>query len=250
MPEQKKCFIIQPLTDPYKKQCDATYKPAIKRAGLEPYRVDEHYTQKLKIEAIKEEIEKSAVCLAEITENNPNVWYELGFADGHDIPVVLICNETKRSVLPFDLNQRDTYFYKTDGQGDWENLQKQITERLKSAIRLEATGNTGDSPISPVISHEREFGRAALFALSVFYYDSADDGFSRELSQLRIEMRQSGFDDRDITDALTHLQAEEMIKRNTALIVSRGGVWHSLTNKGMNWCFQNKELVRKAKVRE
>ena len=47
----KKCFIIQPLDDEYKKQCDETYKPAIANGGLFPYRVDEHYDpQKLKIQ--------------------------------------------------------------------------------------------------------------------------------------------------------------------------------------------------------
>ena len=64
--------------------------------------MDEHYdAKKLRIQTIKEEIEKSAVCLGEISEDNPNVWYELGFADGHDVPVVLICEKDKRDRLPF-----------------------------------------------------------------------------------------------------------------------------------------------------
>ena len=99
--------------------------------GLTPYRVDEDYdAKKLKIQLIKEEIEKSVVCLAEISEDSPNVWYELGFADGHDIPVVLICDTSKRKILPFDVNQRDTCFYITGSQSDWEKkLQEEIIRR-------------------------------------------------------------------------------------------------------------------------
>ncbi len=111
MPEKKKCFIIQPFSDEYKRRCDETYKPAIEKADLFPYRVDECYdAKKLKITVIKEGIEKSAVCLADITEKNPNVWYELGFADGHDVPVVLICKETKEAVLPFDVKPKGRLF--------------------------------------------------------------------------------------------------------------------------------------------
>ncbi len=92
-----KCFIIQPFDDEFKKRCDVTYKPAIDKVGLYPFRVDEHYDpRKLKIQQIREEIEKSDVCLAEITEDNPNVWYEFGLADGCEIPVVLICEGGKR----------------------------------------------------------------------------------------------------------------------------------------------------------
>ena len=100
------------------------------------YRVDEHYdAETLIIQKIREEIEDSEVCLAEITEDNPNVWYEFGFADGRGIQVVLICEVGNRDKLPFDVNQRDVYFYRTDSQGDWEELQRTITDRLKIAIQ-------------------------------------------------------------------------------------------------------------------
>ena len=133
---KRKCFIIQPLDDEYIRRCEETYKQAIQKAGLFPYRVDEHYDAKtLIIQKIREEIENSEVCLAEITENNPNVWYEFGFADGCGIPVVLICEDGKRGELPFDVNQRNVYFYKTDSRGDWGNLEREITRRLEIAIQ-------------------------------------------------------------------------------------------------------------------
>ena len=126
---EKKCFIIQPLDDVYKNQCDNIYKPAIEKAGLYPYRVDEHYDpHKLKIQQIQDEIESSDVCLAEITKDNPNVWYEFGFADGCGVPMVLICEYGKRDKLPFDVNQRDVYFYKTDSPGGWKELERTISD--------------------------------------------------------------------------------------------------------------------------
>ena len=56
------------------------YQPAIKAAGLEAYRVDRDPGVEVPIEAIEDGIRTATVCLADITTDNPNVWYELGFA--------------------------------------------------------------------------------------------------------------------------------------------------------------------------
>ena len=136
--EEEKCFLIQPLDDNFRNRCDEHFKPAVEAAGLLPYRVDEHYAprQLLKINTIYEEIQKASVCLADITMNNPNVWYEFGFADGKKIPVVLVCDEKAREKLPFDVNQRDVYFYRSDSNADnaWPNQRKEITKRIRAAV--------------------------------------------------------------------------------------------------------------------
>ena len=134
---RKKCFIIQPLDDAFKKRCEEHFKPAIEQAGLFPYRVDEHYDSAhlLRIDTIYDEIQNSSVCLADITRDNPNVWYEFGFADGKGIPVVLICEAKEREHLPFDVNQRDVFFYRTASEEEWLDLREQITRRIRSTIK-------------------------------------------------------------------------------------------------------------------
>ena len=170
---KRKCFIIQPLDDEYIRRCEETYKQAIQKAGLFPYRVDEHYDAKtLIIQKIREEIENSEVCLAEITENNPNVWYEFGFADGCRIPVVLICEDGKRGELPFDVNQRNVYFYKTDSRGDWENLERGITRRLEIAIQNPPAKKAKSDVVENGNKAEAQFGAAELHTLKIFYYGS------------------------------------------------------------------------------
>jgi len=240
MSEKKKCFIVQPLADEYKNRCDETYKPAIKKAGLEPYRIDEHYTAtKMKIQSIKEEIEKSAVCLADITEDNPNVWYEVGFADGHDIPVVLICNARERDKLPFDVNQRDTYFYHTESQGDWEELQEQITKRLKIAVQ--EAPEIAKSRNGEIGSHGGSaYEGAELLILKVLYYDSGNS-HSKPRSELEEKMRQSGFESMDRTDAFTRLGSNEMIE---PVLTFGNDNTYKLTEEGTKWCLKNKELLR------
>ena len=76
------CFVIQPFDSggKFDKRFNDTYKKAIEKAGLEPYRVDQDPGVEVPIDRIEEGIREATICLADITTDNPNVWYELGYA--------------------------------------------------------------------------------------------------------------------------------------------------------------------------
>ena len=243
MSEKRKCFIIQPFTDEYKKQCDETYKPAIEKAGLAPYRVDEDYDPKeLKIQMIKEEIKKSAVCLAEISEDSPNVWYELGFADGHDIPVVLICEMSKRDRLPFDVNQRDTYFYSTDSQGDWEKLQEEIAKRLRKAVSREKPVKKEKSSVTKNSSRgESEFRKTELVILGFLYYNPDMNNSDGGVSRLIDGMKMLEFSQEAIDAASWKLEFKKMIDMSAPFKYEEPYI--SLTQKGRTWCSNNERQL-------
>jgi len=103
-----RCFVIQPFDKgAYDKRYEDVIVPAITNAGLEDYRVDRDPGTKILIEAIEEGIRCSDACIAEITTDNPNVWYELGFAIANGKPLVMICNSKERSgPFPFDVRHR------------------------------------------------------------------------------------------------------------------------------------------------
>ena len=233
---EKKCFIIQPFDEAYIKRCDETYKPAIEKAGLYPYRVDEHYDpQKLKIQQIQDEIESSDVCLAEITENNPNVWYEFGFADGCRIPVVLICEDGKRKSLPFDVNQRDVYFYKTDSPSDWPKLQKEIARRLEIAMQKIKIPKLTD-PVSSALNLD-EMRPHTLTALVIIASNAErDEGVS--LYSLKQGMNNAGFN-----DLATNLALRELIQKQFITKQNEGydNVYASCTEKAMEWLSANQD---------
>ena len=48
--------------------------------------------------------------IADITPDNPNVYYELGYAHGIDKPTILL-SDRKREELPFDVSGFRTLFY-------------------------------------------------------------------------------------------------------------------------------------------
>lgn len=74
------CFVIQPFDGGiYDSLYEQVFAPAIRDARLIPYRVDNAPSASIPIETIEQEIAKSLACFAEISENNPNVWFELGY---------------------------------------------------------------------------------------------------------------------------------------------------------------------------
>ncbi len=142
-----RCFVIQPFdSGKFDKRFKETFAPAIRAAGLEAYRVDQDVNVDILVNSIEDEIRSAAVCLADITTDNPNVWYELGFAFAARRPVVLVCSNERQS-FPFDIQHRAVITYKTEAQSDFENLSTAITERLRSAAdrstALEDLAQTG-----------------------------------------------------------------------------------------------------------
>jgi len=130
------CFVMQPFdSGKFDKRFDDIYKPAIEAAGLEAYRVDRDVSVSIPIEAIEEGIRRAAVCLADITADNPNVWYELGYAFALGRPVVMVCSEERSGIkYPFDIQHRSIISYSSDAPRDFQNLGIRITERLKSIV--------------------------------------------------------------------------------------------------------------------
>lgn len=73
------CFMIQPFDGGrFDKRYEDIYKPAIIAAGLDAYRVDADDLAQVPIDTIEEKIRAATICVADITLNNPNVWYEVG----------------------------------------------------------------------------------------------------------------------------------------------------------------------------
>src|SRR5262249_8438108 len=101
-----------------------------------PYRVDRDPSVLVPIEAIEEGIRNASVCLADITLDNPNVWYELGFAFATGSPVIMTScsNERNGKAYPFDIQHRTVVSYQSDAPQGFHKLQANLTERLKASL--------------------------------------------------------------------------------------------------------------------
>jgi len=131
-----RCFVMQPFDGgPFDKRYVDVIAPAIIASGLEPYRVDQDPAASVPIESIESGIRESAACVADITEDNPNVWFELGFAIACRKEVVLLCDRTRKARFPFDIQHRQVTTYARESIRDFTALQRAITDRLTAALK-------------------------------------------------------------------------------------------------------------------
>lgn len=108
-PGKPLCFVIMPFSADYDEIYE-TIKNAGSLAGFNTERADEQFAPDRVPERIQNLLESAAVLVAEISETNPNVYYELGLAHANSKPVVLICREGVD--VPFDISQWNRINYK------------------------------------------------------------------------------------------------------------------------------------------
>ena len=89
---------------PERKRADEIFDfivaPAVKAAGLEPYRADLDLTPGAITPKLLSELLGARVVVADLTGRNPNVFYELGIAHSFARPLISIADAS--SSLPFD----------------------------------------------------------------------------------------------------------------------------------------------------
>jgi hypothetical protein len=130
------CFVIQPFDGgKFDNRYKDVFEPAIRDTGLEPYRVDHDPAVSVPIEDIQTGIRKATACLADITLDNPNVWFELGYALASEKEICLVCSEDRKTRYPFDVQHRSIIKYQLDAKADFEALQSKITDRINAIIQ-------------------------------------------------------------------------------------------------------------------
>ncbi|RBP45660.1 hypothetical protein DES53_10242 [Roseimicrobium gellanilyticum] len=123
-----------PFAPPIGSYYEKIYDPAIRKAGLTPVRADNDIfgTGKI-IEQIWSGINKARVLVAELTNRNPNVFYELGLAHALQKPVVLVaCSDQD---VPFDLRHIRVIYYDMTDPFWGQKLVEKISENILSALK-------------------------------------------------------------------------------------------------------------------
>lgn len=111
--EETMIFVLTPSDIDYSEDYYAVQR-ACHDSHLKTVRGDDEdlrYGNKNMLTYIIENILKARVVIANISNRNPNVFYELGIAHMAGKPTILLCR--KGSEIPFDLQQKYVIFYST-----------------------------------------------------------------------------------------------------------------------------------------
>ncbi len=237
------CFVIQPFDKGvYDKRYEDVFAPAIASAGLKPYRVDRDPAASIPIEEIQSGIRNAELCLAEISTDNPNVWFELGYSIASSKEVVLICSSDRKTKFPFDVQHRNITIYKSESTRDFDELKNNITKRIKAILAKEET--LGRMSNMPSIAETEGLGHHEIVALVTIAenIDSPSDKVSAYT--IKEDMDRAGFTKIAVTLALSTLLRKDLIEDQ--MDSDRNGnefFVYSLSGKGIEWLLQNQDRL-------
>jgi hypothetical protein len=126
-PEANLCFVLMPFKPSFERLFNEKIKPTVWSCGFRCIKANDLYSPTPIIEDIWIHIFKSQVIIADVTNRNPNVFYEMGIAHTIGKPVIIITQD--KTDIPFDVSQYRFFQYSDDTNG-WETL----CNNLRSAI--------------------------------------------------------------------------------------------------------------------
>ncbi|MFY1047614.1 hypothetical protein [Chryseobacterium sp. GP-SGM7] len=237
----KTCFVIQPFDrDKFDKRYTDVFEPAIKNSGFIPYRVDKDDAVTIPIEDIEQKIKESDLCFAEITTDNPNVWYELGYAFACGKNIVMVCSEERLGKFPFDIQHKFIITYKTASISDFNDLSQRITNKIKALENkiktIEVLSNIPVQEIKGLKNHE--------FAILVLLMENT---FSKQESfpvhMLKTEMNKSGFNDMATSVGIRSLEKLQFV--SVSMEVDQWSEYPvcRLNENGENWILDNQDKL-------
>lgn len=112
-PAKREAFVLMPFDDAFTDIYESLIQTSFEQAGFRVYRADDIESQQNILRDIVTAIATADVVIADLTDSNPNVYYELGLAHALRKPVVLLTQDI--GSVPFDLRsyrviEYDTHF--------------------------------------------------------------------------------------------------------------------------------------------
>lgn len=149
------CFILMPFgkksspdgaTVDFDRVYNELIAPAVRDAELDPIRADEETTGGIIHKAMFERLILCPFAVADLTQANANVYYELGVRHAFR-PATTVQLIAEGSRLPFDVQMQRTLPYKLDAQGGPDSAAAEQTRAAIAKFLTEARSGAKDSPI-------------------------------------------------------------------------------------------------------
>jgi len=242
------CFVIQPFDNgKYDKRYRDIYEPAIRAAGLEPYRVDKDPQSEIPIKEIEDGIRNASICFAEITLDNPNVWFELGYAISSLKPVVMVCSK-EREKFPFDVQHRSIIRYSTDSASDFEELRTELIAKLKGT--LERQKNIASLNEAEALVHNTSgLSAAEVVALILIATHHKLNAYAISTYKLNQEMTKAGYTEAACAMAMRSLERRKLIHPEVVKDYDDDYLGFIPDETGWEWLDKNESQIQQRRPR-
>ena len=129
--ETPKAFVVMQFSSPYNELYEDVIKKVCKDFDLNVIRADETYGPGLILADIIKQINESRLIIAEISQSNPNVFFEVGYSHALNKPTILIAEKTTK--LPFDVSPFRTLFYENTIAGK-QKIEDGLRKHISAAL--------------------------------------------------------------------------------------------------------------------
>lgn len=133
-PDSNLCFVLMPFAEHMTAVYHDHIRPVVASKGLSPLRADEVHGTNTITRDIWEKVNRARFIVADLTGQNPNVFYEVGLAHALGKEVILLTQSMED--VPFDLKSLRciVYSFTPRGMQDMERrLRATITEIMRSS---------------------------------------------------------------------------------------------------------------------
>jgi hypothetical protein len=128
----KMCFVMLPFTEPYLTIFSDHVRLILEREmQLQILKADDIFRPEAIIQSVHDLIRKADVLVAEISERNPNVYYEIGFAHGIGKRVIFLTRSMEN--VPFDLRHLRCVVYEYTPRGS-RKLKKDLLASVQAVL--------------------------------------------------------------------------------------------------------------------
>lgn len=226
----KNCFLICPIGNNKSETRERSDKlmtyliePVCNEYAYNVFRSDiENTTNKID-DDIFNHLDNDDLAIADLTDNNPNVFYEAGYRNAKGLPIIQIAeNGTK---LPFDVGHIRTYFYDFDIKN---------AEEFKSLLKksIELIINNSLNQYNQLTNFEKDI----LKLMYSIYAGNLHSGLDNELATL-VGTREEIISKFILMNEYTDLVIESLHKKQYIKFENKNFI--KLADKTINFCYKN-----------
>jgi hypothetical protein len=130
-------FVLMPFDKTFEDIYSLGIKDTASRLGLRAERVDEQIFSEKILERIYRQIEAADIVVADMSGQNPNVFYEVGYAHAKRKMCILLTSDAKD--IPFDLKDFRHIVYGSSIRDLKEKLAKELTWAQEQLLRVKSS---------------------------------------------------------------------------------------------------------------
>ncbi len=130
----RSAFVAMPLKEPFSSRLENVIRPTLETLDFDCTVATDMHKVGIVMEDVWVSINQSALVLAEITEPNPNVWYEVGIAHALNKDVIFLKDSSTDSDIPFDVQNQRILLYDSQKADLRPTLERWLKNVKRNAI--------------------------------------------------------------------------------------------------------------------